>query len=105
MVLPAMVYRSDPRETIAHFRAVAGASGLPIIAYNNPIAYGVDITPDMLAELADEARIVAIKESCGDPRRITDLVNRVGDRYLIFTGVDDPILETVLPVPLPSIPP
>jgi 4-hydroxy-tetrahydrodipicolinate synthase len=96
MVLPAMVYRSEPRETIAHFRAVAGASGLPIIAYNNPLAYGVDITPDMFAELENEATIVAIKESCGDPRRITDLVNRIGDRYLIFTGVDDLILESVL---------
>jgi dihydrodipicolinate synthase/N-acetylneuraminate lyase len=96
MVLPAMVYRSDPRETIAHFRAVARASGLPIIAYNNPVAYSVDITPEMFADLADESTIVAIKESSGDVRRITDLVNTVGDRYILFTGVDDLLLESVL---------
>jgi 4-hydroxy-tetrahydrodipicolinate synthase len=96
MVLPAMVYKSDPRETLAHFRAVAAASGLPIIAYNNPIGYGVDLTPEMFVELADTERIVAIKESSGDTRRLTDLINRVGDRYTLFTGVDDLALESVL---------
>src|SRR3954462_6903795 len=59
MVLPAMVYKSDPRETIAHFRAVARPAGLPILCYNNPIAYGVDLTPQMFAELADEKNLVA----------------------------------------------
>src|SRR4051794_27894625 len=63
MVLPAMVYKSDPRETVAHFRAVARSSGLPILCYNNPIAYGVDITPQMFAELADGNTVGAIKES------------------------------------------
>jgi 4-hydroxy-tetrahydrodipicolinate synthase len=96
MVLPAMVYKSDPRETIAHFRAVARSSGLPIICYNNPISYGVDITPEMFAELADEPNLVAIKESSGNVRRITDLFNTVGDRYTIFTGVDDLALESIL---------
>jgi 4-hydroxy-tetrahydrodipicolinate synthase len=96
MVLPAMVYKSDPRETIAHFRAVARASGLPILVYNNPIGYGVDITPEMFAELADEKTLVAIKESSGDPRRITDIFNTVGDRYIMFCGVDDLILESVM---------
>lgn len=96
MVLPAMVYRSDPRETVAHFRTVARASGLPIIVYNNPIAYNVDITPPMFAELADEATLVALKESSGDVRRITDIINTVGDRYTIFVGVDDLILESAL---------
>jgi len=96
MLLPAMVYRSDPRETLAHFRTVAAASGLPIIAYNNPIGYGVDLTPEMLEDLADEERIVAIKESSGDVRRITDIINRLGDRYTLFTGVDDLALESVL---------
>jgi len=96
MVLPAMVYKSDPRETIAHFRAVARSTALPIICYNNPIAYGVDITPEMFAELADEKTLVAIKESSGNVRRITDLFNTVGDRYTIFTGVDDLALESVL---------
>ena len=96
MVLPAMVYKSDSRETIAHFRAVARSSGLPILVYNNPIAYGVDITPEMAAELSDEKTLVAIKESSGNVRRITDLFNTVGDRYTIFCGVDDLILESVM---------
>lgn len=96
MVLPAMVYKSDARETVAHFRAVARSSGLPILCYNNPIAYGVDITPEMFAELADEKTLVAIKESSGNVRRITDIINTVGDRYTIFCGVDDLIMESVL---------
>jgi 4-hydroxy-tetrahydrodipicolinate synthase len=96
MVLPAMVYKSDPRETIAHFRAVAGATDLPILCYNNPVSYGVDITPPMFAGLADEPRFVAIKESSENVRRITDLKNACGDRYLLFCGVDDLVLESVL---------
>lgn len=96
MVLPAMVYKSDPRETMTHYRAVAASSGLPIICYNNPLAYGVDITPAMFEELADEKKFVAIKESSGDVRRITDLINRVGNRYTLFTGVDDLALESIM---------
>jgi 4-hydroxy-tetrahydrodipicolinate synthase len=96
MVLPAMVYKSDARETITHFRAVAGASGLPIMCYNNPVSYGVDITPEMFAELADETTLVAIKESSEDVRRITDLRNVVGDRYTLFCGVDDLALESLM---------
>lgn len=96
MLLPAMVYRSDPRETIAHFRAVAGVTGLPILCYNNPVAYGVDITPEMFAELADQENLVAIKESSGDTRRLTDIRNSVGNRYTLFVGVDDLALEGVL---------
>ena len=96
MVLPAMRYVATPREVVAHYRAVAGASDLDIMVYNNPIAYGIDITPEMFAELADEAKFVAIKESSGDVRRITDLHNLVGDRYAIFTGVDDLALESLM---------
>ncbi|MCC6420868.1 MAG: dihydrodipicolinate synthase family protein [Gemmataceae bacterium] len=96
MVLPAMVYRSDPRETLTHFRAVARATGLPVMCYNNPISYGVDLTPAMFAELADEPRFVAVKESSENVRRITDLKNVCGDRYLLFCGVDDLVLERVL---------
>jgi 4-hydroxy-tetrahydrodipicolinate synthase len=95
MVLPAMVYKSDPRETMAHFRAVARASDLPIIMYNNPVSYGVDITPAMFADLADEPKFVAIKESSENVRRITDLKIRCGERYRLFCGVDDLILESV----------
>jgi 4-hydroxy-tetrahydrodipicolinate synthase len=96
MVLPAMVYKSDPRETLAHFRAVARATDLPIMCYNNPVSYGVDITPAMFAELADEPHFVAVKESSENVRRITDLKNVCGDRYLLFCGVDDLVLESVL---------
>lgn len=96
MVLPAMVYRSDGRETVEHFRAVARASALPILCYNNPVAYGVDVTPEMFAELADEETLLAIKESSDDPRRITDIVNVCGARYRLFCGVDDLVLESAL---------
>ena len=96
MVLPAMRYVSTPRETIAHFRAMAKASDLDIMVYNNPVAYQIDITPEMFVELADEPKFVAIKESSGDVRRITDLHNAVGDRYAIFTGVDDLAMESLM---------
>jgi 1-pyrroline-4-hydroxy-2-carboxylate deaminase len=93
MVMPAMLYKGDERETLAHFRAVAKASGLPIMIYNNPVSYANDVTPEMFAQLADQKNFVALKESSGDVRRITDLRNTVGDRYAIFTGVDDLALE------------
>ncbi|MBL8234546.1 MAG: dihydrodipicolinate synthase family protein [Bryobacterales bacterium] len=96
MVLPAMVYKADRREALAHFRAVARASGLPVMIYNNPPSYFVDITPEMFHELAGEPTIVAIKESSDNPRRITDLVNEHGDRFLLFSGVDDLVLESVM---------
>ncbi len=96
MVLPAMRYVATPRETIAHFRTMARATDLPIMIYNNPLAYAVDITPAMFADLADEPNFVSMKESSGDLRRITDIVNLVGDRYAIFTGVDDLALESLM---------
>jgi 4-hydroxy-tetrahydrodipicolinate synthase len=96
MVLPAMVYKSDARETIAHFKAVAAASDRPIMVYNNPVSYGVDITPPMFAELATDAKFVAIKESSENVRRITDLKTLYGDRFALFCGVDDLALEAVM---------
>lgn len=96
MVLPGLRYLSDRRETIHHFRMVANASALPIMVYNNPLAYGVDMTPDMFKEIADEPKIVAIKESSGDVRRVTDLFNAVGERYSIFCGVDNLAMEAIL---------
>ena len=96
MVLPAMVYKSDARETLAHFRAVAAATELPIMIYNNPPAYGVDVTPEMFVELAAEPTVAAIKESSEDPRRLVDIANLTGDRYLLFCGVDDVVMESVL---------
>lgn len=96
MVLPAMVYKSDPRETMTHYRTVARATGLPIMIYNNPVSYYVDITPAMAQELADEPKFVAIKESSENVRRITDLTNLLGERFTLLCGVDDLVLESVL---------
>ena len=88
MLMPAMVYKADPRETIHHYRTVAASMDLPIMCYNNPPVYGVDITPAMFRELSDVDNLVVIKEASGDVRRITDLFNALGDRYMIFSGVD-----------------
>lgn len=96
MLLPAMLYKGDPRETMAHFRSVARATGLPIMVYNNPISYANDITPEMFARLASEPNLVALKESSGNVRRITDLHNAVGGRFKLFTGVDDLLLESAI---------
>jgi len=96
MVLPAMVYSADARETVHHFRAVAGATRLPIMCYNNPPVYRVDITPDMFRAMADVENIVCIKEASGDVRRITDLHNALGDRFILFSGLDDVALESVM---------
>lgn len=95
MLMPAMSYKTpDLEETLAHFRAVAAGTGLPIMIYNNPTSYGNDINPTAFARLAEVKNFVALKESRGDTRRITDLRNVVGDRYAIFTGVDDLVLES-----------
>lgn len=96
MVLPPMVYKGDPAETLAHFRTVARGTGLPIMIYNNPISYANDLTPPMFARLASEKNFVALKESSGNTRRITDLHREVGGRYAIFTGVDDLALESAI---------
>lgn len=93
MVLPPMVYKPDPRETLIHFRTVARATDLPIMIYNNPPSYRTDVIPEMFAELADDQRFVCIKESSDNPRRITDIINLTGERYRIFAGVDDLFLE------------
>lgn len=96
MVMPGMVYNSDRRETVNHFRTVAAATDLPIMCYNNPPVYRVDLTPEMFEDLADVENIVCIKEAAGDTRRITDLFNTLGDRYLIFSGLDDVALESIM---------
>jgi 1-pyrroline-4-hydroxy-2-carboxylate deaminase len=93
MLMPAMLYRGAPEEVLAHLRSVARSTEMPIMVYNNPLAYFNDVTPEMFHQLANEKNIVAIKESSGDTRRITDLHNAVGDRYALFTGVDNLVLE------------
>ena len=96
MVMPAMVYNSDRRETVNHFKTVASATDLPIMCYNNPPVYKVDITPEMFEDLSEVENIVCIKEAAGDTRRITDLFNKFKDRYIIFSGLDDVALESIL---------
>lgn len=97
MVLPPMSYRTpDPEERLAHFRTVAKATALPLMIYNNPISYGNDLAPELFARLASVKNCVAIKESSGDTCRITDLRNLVGDRYALFTGVDNLVLESAI---------
>jgi 4-hydroxy-tetrahydrodipicolinate synthase len=96
MALPVYVYRGDWRETKAHYSAVIGATRLTCMLYNNPIAYGTDVTPDQLAELAERhENLHAVKESSGDVRRVTALRERLGDRVAIFAGMDDMIVESV----------
>ena len=89
MVMPSVIYVADAREAMLNVRTMAEAAQKPIMVYNNPIAYRVDLKPEHMAELADCEWIVAIKESCGDIRRITDLRNLLGDRFQLFLGVDD----------------
>ncbi|MGX7875053.1 dihydrodipicolinate synthase family protein [Mesorhizobium sp. ORM6] len=94
MVFPSLGYKTDPRETAEWYKGVAGASSLPIMIYNNPIAYGVDVTVDVLRELIDTPQIVCIKEETGDIRRVTDMSIAFGDRFSVFCGVDDLIVES-----------
>ena len=95
MAFPSIAYKSDPRETAQWYKELAAACDIPIMIYNNPIAYGVDVTPAVLRELIDTPGIVCIKEECGDIRRVTDIYNETGDRFSVFCGVDDLILESV----------
>lgn len=96
MIMPAMVYKADTREAVHYFRTMAAGTSKPWMLYNNPVAYPVDITPEIFAELADIKNLVAIKESSANSRRITELRNVVGDRYQLFTGVDDLMLECAI---------
>jgi 4-hydroxy-tetrahydrodipicolinate synthase len=96
MVMPALVYSSKPHETAAHFRGVAKATDLPVMVYNNPPIYKNDVTPDILASLADCETVVCFKESSGDTRRFIDVRNMVGDRFVMFAGLDDVVVESVM---------
>ncbi|MEZ4765462.1 MAG: dihydrodipicolinate synthase family protein [Calditrichia bacterium] len=96
MLLPPMRYTSDERETVVFLEAVAAVSERPIMIYNNPVAYNIDVTPQMFADLAKNDTFVALKESSDNVRRITDIKNYCGNRYQIFTGVDNLALESLL---------
>lgn len=93
MLLPPMRYASDRRETLSYLQDVAAATGLPIMLYNNPVAYGTDLTPEDFARLADNPRFEAIKESAMDTRRFPQIRRLVGDRFALFCGVDDLAFE------------
>jgi len=96
MLLPPMRYRSDDRETVEYFRAIAASTSLPIMIYNNPVDYKIDITIDMFAELVQYPNITAVKESTRDVTNVTRLRNRFGDRLSILCGVDTLALEELL---------
>lgn len=95
MVMPSVLYAADAREAKDNLRTIARAAQLPIMVYNNPVSYKVDLLPQDFADLADCEWIVAIKESSDNVRRITDLRNTVGDRYQLFMGVDDLSFEAL----------
>jgi len=96
MLLPPMRYKSDHRETVSYFKSVARATSLPIMIYNNPVDYKIEVTLDMFAELADNKNIQAVKESTRDVSNVTRMINRFGDRFKILCGVDPLAMEELL---------
>jgi dihydrodipicolinate synthase/N-acetylneuraminate lyase len=96
MLLPPMRYKSDHRETVAFFKTVAGATPLPVMIYNNPVDYKIEVTLGMFEELVELSNIEAVKESTRDVSNVTRLVNRFGDRIKILCGVDTIAMEELL---------
>ena len=96
MILPPMRYKSDHRETVTYFRTIAASTDLPIMIYNNPVDYKIDVTPDMFDELQSSKNITAIKESTRDVTNVTRLINRFGERYKILCGVDTLAMEELV---------
>lgn len=96
MVVPSMVYHTNREETLAALRAVAEASDLPIMVYSNRLAYRVDVTNDMLLDLTEDRRFVAVKESSDDLRRTTEAVGLLQGKMAVFTGVDNYGFEAAL---------
>jgi 1-pyrroline-4-hydroxy-2-carboxylate deaminase len=95
MVVPSPIYHTNPQETVATLKAVASAGGLPIMIYSNRMAYRVDVTVEIMAELASDPLFAAVKESSDDIRRSTDIINAFGDRFDLFTGVDNLAFEAL----------
>lgn len=97
MMLPPMRYKADDRETVTYFRKVAQSTVLPIMIYNNPVDYGIEVTLDMFEELLESCdNIQAVKESTRDISNINRIRNRFGDRLAILCGVDTLALESLL---------
>jgi dihydrodipicolinate synthase/N-acetylneuraminate lyase len=95
MVVPSPIYHTNPDETVASLSAVAAAGDLPVMIYSNRLAYRVDVTIPIMEQLAADARFVAVKESSDDIRRSTDIINAFGDRFDLFTGVDNLAFEAL----------
>ena len=93
MMLPPMRYKSDHRETVTYFKTVADSTDLPIMIYNNPVDYKIEVTLDMFAELAACKNINAVKESTRDVTNVTRMRNRFGDRFKLLCGVDTLAME------------
>ncbi|WKD85953.1 putative DapA-like lyase [Polaribacter huanghezhanensis] len=96
MMLPPMRYKADDRETVTYFKKVANSTSLPIMIYNNPVDYGIEVTLDMFAELAECKNIEAVKESTRDISNMSRFRNRFGNRFAILCGVDTLALEYIL---------
>jgi 4-hydroxy-tetrahydrodipicolinate synthase len=96
MVLPPMRYKSDSRETVTHFQRIAAATDLPVMIYNNPVDYKIEVTLDMFAELIKSPTIEAVKESTRDVSNVTRLINSFGDRLKILCGVDTIAVEELV---------
>lgn len=96
MMLPPMQYKADDRETVTYFKAVAESTDLPIMIYNNPVDYGINVTIEMFEELIEHDNIQAVKESTRDLTNVTRIINRFGDRLKILCGVDTLALEAIL---------
>jgi 4-hydroxy-tetrahydrodipicolinate synthase len=96
MLLPPMRYKTDERETAAYFKAIAASTDLPIMIYNNPVDYKIDVTLDVFEELSAYKNIQAVKESTRDVSNVTRMINRFGDRFKILCGVDTLALEEMV---------
>lgn len=96
MMLPPMRYKATDRETVTYFQDIAASTDLPIMIYNNPIDYKIDVTLDMFEELAASPNIQAVKESSRQISNITKMFNRFGDRFRVLTGVDTLAMESLL---------
>ncbi len=96
MILPPMRYKADDRETVEYFKTIAANTSLPIMIYNNPVDYKIEVTPDMFEELTVCSTIQYVKESTRDVTNITRMRNRFANRYKLFCGVDTLIMEELM---------
>ena len=96
MILPPMRYKADDRETVSYFTTIAENTSLPIMIYNNPVDYKIEVTLDMFEELSKYSNIRAVKESTRDVTNITRMRNRFGDRFMLLCGVDRLVMEELM---------